>query len=305
MVYFSAIIPTLNEERIIEDCILSFRKNKDVEIIVIDCGSSDKTVEIVKKYPYVKLLHTERKGHFHQKNVGVKHAKGKVLLFMDADIILSQDFFKNMKQDFKGKNVGMVMANVIHDFPEKGFSAIRKKIHDYQYRPIKSPVVRQTKNWKDVGSVCLCVKKEIFQPFDERSYYGFGDWEFCSRMTKYCNENDIKILVDERADAVHFLDDSIKQYFKKIRRAWYFDGVLVVKNKMYNRFRGRIIRSILSPILVFPAIFKYFYESSKAKLTFRETAVYVPVACYRYLYGSYYFIKGVLKEKYGNAFDFK
>lgn len=306
MVLFSAIIPTLNEERIIEDCILHFNKNKDVEIVVIDCGSTDKTVDIVKKYPYVKLLHTEKKGHFYQKNVGVQVAKGKILLFMDADILLDKDFFRNMKEDFKDKNVGMAMSNVVHDFPMKGFSAIRKKIHSYQYHPITNPIVRQTTNWKDIGSVCLCVRRDIFQPFDERSYYGFGDWEFCSRMTKYCNENSIKILVDQRAKSIHFLDDSVKQYLRKIKRAWYFDGVLVVKNKMYKRFRSRTLRSIFSPVLLFISFFKYVGESVKAKLTLKEALIYIPLACYRYVYGSYYFIKGLVRERQGkDAFNLK
>ncbi|MFV1917629.1 MAG: glycosyltransferase, partial [Patescibacteria group bacterium] len=78
----SGIIITKNEEKRIDECSksLSFVD----EIIVVDNGSTDKTVDIVKRYG-AKIVE-QTAGNFSQlRNKGAKKAKGKWLLYVDAD----------------------------------------------------------------------------------------------------------------------------------------------------------------------------------------------------------------------------
>jgi glycosyltransferase A (GT-A) superfamily protein (DUF2064 family) len=85
---FSVIIPTLDEEETLEKTIESLRTQRVVpgEVIVVDCGSRDRTLEIAnaKADRVVVVGHCGRQ---YQENVGARGAKGDVLLFLHADTL--------------------------------------------------------------------------------------------------------------------------------------------------------------------------------------------------------------------------
>ncbi len=99
--FFSVIIPTLNEERflpkLLED--LEKQKDKDFEVIIVDSDSEDKTKEVAlsfKKLP-LRFFGTERHNVSHQRNYGAKQANGKYLAFLDADSRINATFTRNAK----------------------------------------------------------------------------------------------------------------------------------------------------------------------------------------------------------------
>lgn len=84
----SIIIPVINEERRIGECIEAIRQSdKFCEIIVADGGSSDRTIEIAMSLQGVKVIKTQ-KGRGTQMNAGAFHATGEIFLFLHADTIL-------------------------------------------------------------------------------------------------------------------------------------------------------------------------------------------------------------------------
>ncbi|MFH1656410.1 MAG: glycosyltransferase [Candidatus Nealsonbacteria bacterium] len=95
----SIIIPTLNEEKQVPLLLESIKKQNfnDYEIIVADANSKDKTISIVKKYNCkITAGGLPSKG----RNNGAKIAKGDLLLFLDADVILPKDFIKKTLKEF-------------------------------------------------------------------------------------------------------------------------------------------------------------------------------------------------------------
>lgn len=86
--FVSVILPTKNAERDLEACLTSLRKQtypRDrYELLVIDGGSTDRTLEIAKRHA-VTLLHEEQSHAEYGKTLGVAHAKGDMLAFVDAD----------------------------------------------------------------------------------------------------------------------------------------------------------------------------------------------------------------------------
>jgi len=89
----SVIINTRNEEKNIEDCLRSILAQKypkeNIEIIVVDNNSTDRTKEIAKRYTAKVFNYGPERSA--QKNFGVKQSKGEYFLHLDADMRLSEN----------------------------------------------------------------------------------------------------------------------------------------------------------------------------------------------------------------------
>ena len=88
----SVVIPTLNEAANIAETLASVQAASNVEVIVVDGGSSDETVEIARSHG-AKILETSG-GRARQMNLGAAAARGEVLLFLHGDTRLPQDYDK-------------------------------------------------------------------------------------------------------------------------------------------------------------------------------------------------------------------
>ena len=103
----SIIIPVLNEENGIANLLnyLQEIKNPDFthEIIVVDGGSNDATLEILKSYSTIKVFNT-KKGRAIQMNVGAEKATSEILYFLHCDTFPPKNFdyeiVKNVKNDY-------------------------------------------------------------------------------------------------------------------------------------------------------------------------------------------------------------
>jgi glycosyltransferase involved in cell wall biosynthesis len=102
MIKISVIIPAFNEEKFLGNCLLSLKEQdfKDFEIIVVDNNSTDKTVEIAKKFGVI-LVSEKNQGVAFARNKGAKIAKGKILVFTDADTILPKNWLSRIKEEFE------------------------------------------------------------------------------------------------------------------------------------------------------------------------------------------------------------
>ena len=98
----SIIIPTINEAKnlplLLSDlsCI-----HKDGEIIVVDCGSKDKTIDVAKIYG-AKVHQSKERNRGLQLNMGAKNSKGDWLIFLHADTRLTHDWFRKIYPVLKG-----------------------------------------------------------------------------------------------------------------------------------------------------------------------------------------------------------
>lgn len=100
--FVSYIIPTFNADKYITNCLKSilkqdYPKNK-YEILVVDGGSTDETLEIVKKYK-AKIINNPWKDPETAKSIGIQKSKGDIIVLMDSDNeIIKNDWLRRMIQ---------------------------------------------------------------------------------------------------------------------------------------------------------------------------------------------------------------
>ncbi|AFZ50050.1 TIGR04283 family arsenosugar biosynthesis glycosyltransferase [Dactylococcopsis salina] len=98
----SVIIPVLNEEKTIAQTLEHLQKTA-VEIIIVDGGSTDNTVEIVQNMG-IKTILSPEPGRSNQMNTGAKYAIGKVLLFLHADTKLPHNYLQYIEESLEKPN---------------------------------------------------------------------------------------------------------------------------------------------------------------------------------------------------------
>ena len=106
MMTLSIVIPTLNEEKYLPFLLGSIKKQKfqDFEVIIADANSEDKTIEVAKK-ENCKIVLSGGRLPAKEKNKGALSAKGDVILFLDADIVLPDNFLRDSLREFKKRNL--------------------------------------------------------------------------------------------------------------------------------------------------------------------------------------------------------
>lgn len=105
----SVIIPAYNEEKCIENTLECVRNQtyKNLELIVVDNASRDKSSEIAKKYD-AKVERLEEKGVSKAKNYGAFKSEGNLLAFLDTDIEIQEDLIEKSVKKIKGGYVGAI-----------------------------------------------------------------------------------------------------------------------------------------------------------------------------------------------------
>ncbi|MDI6602675.1 MAG: glycosyltransferase [Patescibacteria group bacterium] len=157
----SIIIPALNEEKYLPLLLKEIKKQNfadDLEIIVADASSSDRTVEIAKSFGCkVVAGGSPAKG----RNEGAKIAQGDIFLFMDADnIYLPENFLKNLLEEFEKRKLDVASFPI---YPKgNGFDKVIYKIYN--------SFVQLTQRFSAYATNSVLVRKNIHQKiggFDE------------------------------------------------------------------------------------------------------------------------------------------
>jgi glycosyltransferase involved in cell wall biosynthesis len=103
-VFFSVVIPTYNRLPILAKCLHALEHQSiptpsvidGYEVIVVDDGSTDRTIEWIatQNLPHVRLLEQAHQGPAAARNLGVAHAKGDFIIFIDSDLVVTPPFLQ-------------------------------------------------------------------------------------------------------------------------------------------------------------------------------------------------------------------
>lgn len=131
----TVILPSLNVGEYIYKCLESVINQtfEKLEILCIDAGSTDGTVEIIKKYasrdPRIKLICSDRKSFGYQMNLGIQNAKGDYIAFVETDDYILPDMYEHLIYLIKKYDVDVVKADFdnIVELPDNQVWTLREK----------------------------------------------------------------------------------------------------------------------------------------------------------------------------------
>jgi glycosyltransferase involved in cell wall biosynthesis len=168
---FSVIIPTKNSEAAIEKCLKSIKKQTyhNLEVIVIDGFSTDKTRKIAENYGAITVLTKDRRSK--ARNIGSQKAKGDLFFFLDSDMELDPNVFSECIEKVREGYQAVIIPEVSVG---KGFWAQCKKLEKSCYigdENIEAARVFERKTFESVKG------------YDEELEAG-EDWDLNQRVKK-------------------------------------------------------------------------------------------------------------------------
>lgn len=101
---YSIVIPALNSARTIGYCLSSIfssdSSSEPFEVLIVDGGSKDRTVEIAREYP-VKVLNCKERGIGPARNLGLKEARGEIICYTDSDCVVEKMWLRKISSFFR------------------------------------------------------------------------------------------------------------------------------------------------------------------------------------------------------------
>lgn len=187
----SVIIPIYNAEKYLEDCIASLLmqtlEQKYVEILLIDDGSSDNSLTICKEYAAyydnVRVLSQENSGCSAARNLGIREAKGKYLMYLDSDDTLSPNALECVTAFFDAHydEVDLVTYPI-----ERYCKGVLMTPH-FRYRFLRRSGVYDLQQYPFIGQTTMnVVVKNRFEDnllFNSTMFYQ-EDQQYCCRILK-------------------------------------------------------------------------------------------------------------------------
>lgn len=134
----SIITPVYNSEKYIEECIKSVinQSYKNIEMIIIDDGSTDNSKKIIEKYtesfPFIKYIKCNKNnGVWAARNIGIEKAKGRFISFLDADDLYKKNKIENQINFMLNNNYSFTYT--AYDLINENSTSLNKVINAKEY----------------------------------------------------------------------------------------------------------------------------------------------------------------------------
>ncbi|HPT07743.1 MAG TPA: glycosyltransferase [Candidatus Omnitrophota bacterium] len=182
MPLFSVIIPTYNSARYISQTLRSVLSQtcRDFEIIVVDDGSTDATIDIVSGFEGIRVLKQSHAERAAARNKGIREASGTYISFLDADDLWLPHKLEADKKCFEGTGVDLVCSDVLV-IDENGASYGKRRFNAH-LKDIKNQVLLSNPFFTSTVSVTKSALEKSGLFCQEIKLSGSEDWEMWARL---------------------------------------------------------------------------------------------------------------------------
>ncbi len=215
----SVITLTLNKLEYTKNFIESLKKyTNDFELIIVDNGSTDGTVEYIKSMPDIKLIqNAENNGFSKGNNQGIEIAQGEYIGFLNNDILLYPNWFEACKKVFENENAGFVSPRHIN--PHYDNTNPKKYIKYFQGFHYDKPY---EKSFDECVFSCVITKREVLDKigvFDENFFPAFFE------------DNDLKYRAIEAGYGIYVTNEAGFYHFGSVTSTDHSENL--EKNRAY------------------------------------------------------------------------
>lgn len=252
----SIIIPCYNTEKYIKKCLDSVinQSYQALEIICVDDGSTDDTVNIIKPYmgidKRIKLISQENRGLGYSRNIAINAAKGSYMFFLDSDDWIEQDTIESLYDEATKQNADLVVGGWKRIDEKSG----KKLNHRIDYLPFEKPEKE------------LILKKVFSANFNLMSCASlFRKDLFTNNFLYFPNtlHEDIYIMpvIYYHANSISFVKKNMYNWLtreqsitnttsivhaKSIISACYFWKHFLIKENIYKKYKKEYVRAVFS-----------------------------------------------------------
>jgi glycosyltransferase involved in cell wall biosynthesis len=229
----SLYIPCFNAAKTIQFCLEAvFKQTYPLkEVVIIDDGSTDETVEIVSRYPVRLIKHTSNQGLASARNTVIKNINTDFIASLDADCMPEPDWLKHLMSKFNSTKVAGVGGKLLERYSSSVFDLWRS--------------VHMKQCWEDkettppflFGSNTVFRKKAVINIglYNESYKNNYEDVDICRRLKK----TGYTLIYEPKAIAHHLRSDDIHSILNSY---WKWNLAYYQKKKYYYNSRNFIFK---------------------------------------------------------------
>lgn len=291
----SIVIPTKNGEKFLDKClakIFSQKTHKPFEVICIDSGSQDKTLQVCQKYP-LRLFQIDKDSFNHglTRNFGIGMAKGEFVILISQDVIPhDEDWIESLIKDIrKDREIAGVYCRQI---PPEDADVLIKRAFSNHLTGRRTRVVSfiqdktEYENFNpgekhifcNFDNVSSCIRRDVWEkiPFAETNFAEDLDW------SKKVLEAGYKIVYEPEIVVVHLHKRSI---FSEYKRAY------LHHQKLYELFQFQPVPTIRKAIVYSFAVtlndINYVLRKEKTPIKKLVLLFKIPLLSFLKVFGQY------------------
>lgn len=235
----SIMILTLNSEKDLEKCLKSILgqdyPKQNIEIAIVDSGSTDKTLEIAKKFN-VRIINCPKKGFPAARNLALNSAKNEIIVFTDSDCFAGKTWLEELVKCFEIE--GVEAAGGPSTPPKTNLLGYCISALGYPAGGIRRAFEKPGFT-AELSTCNFAMKKSLVQKagfFDENMVFGSEDTDFVKRISKVA-----KMYFNPKAVVEHRPRESFAGFIKW----WYRRGKADVQ--FHKKYLLAFPRSLVSP----------------------------------------------------------
>jgi cellulose synthase/poly-beta-1,6-N-acetylglucosamine synthase-like glycosyltransferase len=249
----SVVIPAYNEAQTLGDCLTSLVRQasgrQDIEIIVVDDGSTDNTADLVARFPGVRLIKQSNQGPAAARNRGAREAAGEIILFTDGDCIPLDNWLEEMLVPFH-QNPDLIGAKGAYLTRQRALTArfVQIEYEDKYDKLAQAPYI------DFIDTYSAAYRRQIFLAV------GGFDQDF---PVACCEDNELsfrlanmgyKMVFNPKARVIHQHPERLWDYLKKKFKFAYWGVLSLKKNPNKILADSRTPQSMKVQLLLFPAL---------------------------------------------------
>lgn len=225
----SIIIPIYNSEKYLKKCLDSIINqtfdNKDIEVILINDGSTDNSSKVAQQYTKkLNCIYVEQKnkGQSYARNVGIKKATGEYITFVDSDDYIDSTMLEKLYELAKNEKLDIVTCNLSKDRNGK-IEEIKDNVSD---DVVKNYVLTK------VGPCNMLIKRKFIEKIKFEFPTDLHKYEDIAIIPTFGMEENVKINhIDEH---LYYYYDNTNSVMNSVAYTNKFDDIFISMDKLYN-----------------------------------------------------------------------